>query len=86
MKRAEDLFPDAVGKLRELCAFGPDDGDACATKVGATVFGSSVKCFGCLFCLVYLVGRWGLSALVVRLVVDWLTGWLIDRSVVPSNS
>ncbi|CAN0350361.1 unnamed protein product [Ascophyllum nodosum] len=33
LKRAEKLLPRVLENLRELCAFGPDDGEACATKV-----------------------------------------------------
>ncbi|CAN0028517.1 unnamed protein product [Hapterophycus canaliculatus] len=31
--RAEDLFPEAVDRLKELCAFGPADGQACAQRL-----------------------------------------------------
>ena len=34
LKRAEEAFPETVERLRELCAFGPRDGKACADKVG----------------------------------------------------
>ena len=34
LQRAEEAFPDTVERLRELCAFGPRDGKACADKVG----------------------------------------------------
>lgn len=34
LQRAEEAFPETVERLRELCAFGPRDGNACADKVG----------------------------------------------------
>lgn len=50
LKRSEELFPGALEKLRNLCAFGPADGDDCANKV-SVVF-------------VHLVG-WVLDRLVI---------------------
>lgn len=34
LERADKLAPKVLENLRELCSFGPDDGEACAAKVG----------------------------------------------------
>lgn len=54
LKRVAKLFPDTVDKLRQLCAFGPADGEACAMKVRvvdlllATCLAGSRLWFSCL--------------------------------------
>eukprot|EP00903_Cladosiphon_okamuranus_P014515 g13464.t1 len=42
VKRAEDLFPEVVSRLKELCAFGPGDGESCAAKVAEMMTASGL--------------------------------------------
>eukprot|EP00752_Nemacystus_decipiens_P011823 g10491.t1 len=42
VQRAGDLFPETVGRLKDLCAFGPNDGESCAAKVAEMMTASGL--------------------------------------------